>query len=253
MKRKRWVCAVLLILSTAFLVACGPSKEKMAQLQQACDLLYGARQEAEESYGELTDDTLGTDISSLAKQADRIKTTNFHKMNDEEADAMLPEITALTTSYGTLQAKIDQEAKKEKDAAEAARGVTEVPAWITNETGQTLKALLLTDKSAGAKEDLLVQGQSLAPGQTLMGVVITVQKTSSAWSLTATTDTGETLSFDQLDFTEAGTDGISLILKKTDKGNSAVIGKYTANQKDATAGQSSSESGSAADSAAAQL
>ena len=221
---------LLLLMLVGMLTACGISKESSQAIEAAKDSLSSARYRAETNYGTLTDDTLGKQITELGKNADQIKQTGIHKMNEQEAEVFLNTITDLTTKYGVLQASIDEEAQKEKQEAVQKEETREVPVYICNETGRNLTMIKVTDLSLQQNITLLSDGQVLGTNQILLGGVVNVRESSKKWQITAIDDTNQTLLFENLDLSGAKIEGVSLTLETTEGGNLIKVENYVSEE-----------------------
>jgi len=174
------------------LTACGPSEEKLAEVQVALTALENARTVAEETYGNLIDSSYKDQLDQLAEASDSYAALEYDKMKDEDIDEVLPTINDLASSYESIESELLEIAQKEKDEAEAEGRYIDIQGYITNKTGKTITGIVLRDDSENTESDnLILNGIELGNSETLMGVVLNVYMPTSSWSVIITTSEGE--------------------------------------------------------------
>lgn len=210
MKKKRVVLLSVLVMAL-MLVGCKPSEEKLTEAENARSQLVQAREKAEETYLDIADTSLRPELDALGVKVAEIEAIDFTKMSDKKIDGVLPTITELTDSYGTVQSKLDGTYNQESAAsAEQAKNI-QINAYIINKMGFDVKSIILHDITTDTYSGNLIGDENtLGSGYTLMGVKLEINTDSEAWEFIVrnTTDTSFTLPCDSLK--EADPSGISL-------------------------------------------
>lgn len=231
MKKKRVVLLSLLTMMV-MLVGCKPSEEKLSEAESARTALVQARASAEETYLDIADTSLRSELDELGVKTSEIEAIDFTKMSDKKIDEVLPSISELTSSYETVQSKLNGTYQEETAAKEEKAKNIQISSYIMNKMGFDLKSVVLHDITKDTySENLLGDGNELASGYTIMGVGLEVNTDSEAWEFIVknTNDTSFTLPCDSLK--EADPEGISLTFEydnETQTG-SATLGKYFSN------------------------
>lgn len=196
------------------LTACGPSDEKLSEAETARSLLVEAKESAEETYLDISDESLRSTLDELSEKEAWIEALEFKKMNDKKIDEVLPEIKELTDSYQNILGSLSDTLKSETEVKEEKEKHTELAVYFTNKTGLNLKEIVLHDLTADTKSDnFLGEGVTLGSGYTLMGVSLDIYKDSNEWEFIVTdeADTDHILSCD--DLRTISSDDQSIVLK----------------------------------------
>ena len=183
------------------LVACGPSDEKLSEAETARNLLVEAKTNAEETYLDITDESLRSTLDELSEKEAGIEALEFKKMNDKKIDEVLPEIKELTDSYQSLIGNLSDTLKAETEVKEEKEKHTELTVYFVNKTGLNLTEVVLHDLTTDTYSDnYLGDGVILGSGYTLMGVSLDIYKDSSEWEFIVTdeADTDHKLPCDDL-------------------------------------------------------
>ena len=189
-------CALMLALS-----ACGPSDEKLSEAETKRNLLIEAKTGAEETYLDISDESLKSALDELSEKEIKIETLDFTKMNDKKIDEVLPEILDLTSQYQDLLGSLSETLKTETEVKEEKEKHTELKVYFINKTGLNIKEIVLHDLTADTYSDnYLGDGVILGSGYTLMGVALDIYQDSTQWEFVITdeADTDHVLSCDDL-------------------------------------------------------
>ena len=178
-KKSLWLPALLLALT---LTACGPSSEKLAQAQEAINLMTGAGQTANETFLDITDTSFKARLDELSAKETELAATDLTKLNDKKIDELLPSINEVTDAYNALNAEMSQILTTETAEREERGKHNEQKAYLVNKTGMNLSEIKLHDISSGTVSDnYLGEGVILQDGYTLMGVSLDLYSNSSSW------------------------------------------------------------------------
>ena len=214
MTRKKILLPIITAALMLALTACGPSDEKLSEAETARSLLVEAKNSAEETYLDISDESLRSALDELAEKEAGIEALEFKKMNDKKIDEVLPEIKELTDSYQDLLGSLSDTLKSETEVKEEKEKHTELTVYFVNKTGLNLTEIVLHDLTTDTKSDnFLGDGVSLGSGYTLMGVSLDIYKDSSEWEFIVTdeADTDHILPCD--DLRTGSSDNQSIIFK----------------------------------------
>ena len=225
MKSKRKFIPIIAAMMAVLLVACGPSDEKLAEAEEARNLLAQAKQAAEDTYLDVSDTSQRSLLDSLSDKEAEIELLDFTKMNDKKIDEVLPTITELTESYQNIGKELSGVLTSETQIKEEKAKHKGLEVYFINKTGMNLSKIVLHDISANTYSDNFIgDGVTLQSGYTLMGVTLDIYSDSSEWEFIITDDAGTeyTLSCDSL----KGEDlkGASIVLNYD---STAAIGEVT--------------------------
>ena len=228
--RKKIVFATILMALT--LVGCKPSEEKLAEAEEARLQLQTARQTAEETYLDIADTSLRSELYKLGVKVIEIEAIDFTKLNNKQIDEKLPEIAAIMEEYSAIQAKLDGTFQNEQAVnAEIAKNV-QINAYILNKTGRDISSIVLHDVTRDTySDDFITEGEPLADGYTLMGVTLEIYTDSSEWEFLVKDDNFTQRSFTCQNLKEVVESGVALTFDydpETDTG-SVTFGSYFAN------------------------
>lgn len=191
MTRKKILLPIITAALMLALTACGPSDEKLSEAETARSLLVEAKNSAEETYLDISDESLRSALDELAEKEAGIEALEFQKMNDKKIDEVLPEIKELTDSYQDLLGNLSDTLKSETEVKEEKEKHTELTVYFVNKTGLNLTEIVLHDLTTDTRSDnFLGEGVSLGSGYTLMGVALDIYKDSSEWEFIVTDEAG---------------------------------------------------------------
>ena len=201
MTRKKILLPIITVALMLALSACGPSDEKLSEAETARNLLVEAKTNAEETYLDISDESLRSALDELSEKEAGIEALEFKKMNDKKIDEVLPEIKELTDSYQELCGNLSDTLKSETEVKEEKEKHTEISVYFINKTGLNLTEIVLHDLTTDTySENYLGDGVTLGSGYTLMGVALDIYKDSSEWEFVVTdeADTDHILPCDDL-------------------------------------------------------
>ena len=112
------------LMTALLLVACKPSEEKLNEAEATRGALIEAKNNAENTYLDITDSSLRGLLDQLAEKEADIKKANFNKMSDSMIDIYLLKVNELSEEYATVQQALDailseENAKREEMAKNA--------------------------------------------------------------------------------------------------------------------------------------
>jgi hypothetical protein len=186
--KKKLVIMGAIMMSLA-LSGCRPSDEKLAAVESARDALETVRQEAEDTYLDVADTSLRSELDQLGVKVAEIEAIDFTKMSNKKIDAKIPEINSIIQEYNVVQQKLTGIYTGEQEViAEQAKNRL-IDCYIINKTGLKLSSIVLHDITADSySENLISDGEILADGYTLMGIKLPVNADSSEWEFIVTDD-----------------------------------------------------------------
>lgn len=188
---KRKFIPLIAALMAVLLVACGPSDEKLAEAEEARNLLAQAKQTAEDTYLDVSDTSQRSILDSLSEKEAEIEQLDFTKMNDKKIDEILPSIAELTESYQNIGKELSGVLTSETQIKEEKAKHKGLEVYFINKTGMNLSKILLHDISANTYSDNFIgDGVVLQNGYTLMGVSLDIYSDSSEWEFVITDDAG---------------------------------------------------------------
>lgn len=189
MTRKKILITMITGVLMLALSACGPSDEKLSEAETARNVLVEAKTNAEETYLDISDESLRSSLDELSQKEAEIEALEFQKMNDKKIDEVLPEIKDLTEKYQNLLGNLSDTLKSETEVKEEKEKHTELTVYFVNKTGLNLTEIVLHDLTTDTKSDnFLGEGVTLGSGYTLMGVSLDIYKDSSEWEFIVTDD-----------------------------------------------------------------
>lgn len=196
------VCALCLALT-----ACQPSDEKIAQAKEKYVQLVEAHNQVVEAHGKVADDSLDEELNALREKADEMGSCNLAEMKDEEIDELVQTMDSMIEEYeGYLAALSD--IKSEEEAAV----LTSITLALTNETGFSFSELFLYEKGdSRAHINILEDMGTLAPEQSLTGLIIQRDAENTPWILVLADENGKEFEL-ELPVKEYSKEGVSLSL-----------------------------------------
>ena len=228
MKKKRSVLLTAMLMC-ALLVGCKPSEDKLAEAETARTQLLSARDAAEETYLNIADTSMRTELDSLGVKVTEIEAIDFTNMSDKKINEVLPTITELTESYATVQAKLTGTYQEETSVKEEQAKNVQVDAYFINKMGADISSVILHDLSADTySENLIIGEQALTAGYTLMGVKLEIYTDSSEWEFVVTDTAGNSYNIPCDDLRTVVEKGVSITFeydKEADAGV-ATFGGY---------------------------
>ena len=189
------VCALCLALT-----ACQPSDEKIAQAKEKYVQLVEAHNQVVEAHGKVADDSLDEELNALREKADEMGSCNLAEMKDEEIDELVQTMDSMIEEYeGYLAALSD--IKSEEEAAV----LTSITLALTNETGFSFSEL-----------------GTLAPEQSLTGLIIQRDAENTPWILVLADENGKKFEL-ELPVKEYSREGVSLSLSYDEEADEILI------------------------------
>ena len=234
------------IVILAFLTSCGPSEEKLAEVNTKLQALENARTVAEETFGDLIDSSYKDELDKLSIAADDIAALEYTKMKDSKIEEIIPSIESLTDDYEAIEADLLEIAEKEKAEAEEEGRYINIQGYVTNKTGKTINSIILRDDSQNKEsDDLLISNVELGNNETLMGIVFEVYIPTDVWSIIITTSDDSTYVAQVQDLEDRSMFGMTFGEIAEDGTFTVTIGDYVSEAKETErANTSSSESSS---------
>ncbi len=188
---KKKIIPLIAALMAVLLVACGPSDEKLAEAEEARNLLSQAKQTAEDTYLDVSDTSQRSILDSLSDKEAEIEQLDFTKMNDKKIDEILPSIAELTESYQNIGKELSGVLTSETQIKEEKAKHKGLEVYFINKTGMNLSKIVLHDISENTYSDNCIgDGVVLQSGYTLMGVALDIYSDSSEWEFLITDDAG---------------------------------------------------------------
>ncbi len=169
------LCALLPIL----LAGCGPSEEKITQAQALYAQLADLHNQVVEAHKGIADDSLDQNLVALGKKVEQIGQYDLSEFKDEQIDLLMESMRSIIDSYEEYLETINQ-----IKAQETAAVLTSIPVTLSNNTEftfQTLQLYSINDPSQNA--NVLEDTSGFAPGQTITGLVIYRDVSSTPWNL----------------------------------------------------------------------
>ena len=221
--KKRRLVLLTTILTCILLVGCKPSETTLAEAEGARSQLVAARDAAEETYLDIADTSMRSELDELGVQVADIEAIDFTNMSDKKINEVLPTITELSGKYATVQAKLTGTYQEETAVKEELAKNVQIDAYIINKMGADLSSIVLHDITADTNSDNLIAGdeQSLISGYTLMGVKLEIYTDSSEWEFVVTDTAGNSYNIPCEDLNKVSDKGVSITFeydKETDSG-----------------------------------
>ena len=214
MNNKIGILSAIVITSVALLTACGPSDEKVMELETAIGLMMEAKESAFETYLDITDSSMESKLEELDARVKELEEIDYKNLSDAKIDEIIPTVTEVTEEYQSLQKNFDEILKKETDEKTEAEKHMNVGCYLVNKTGMNLTSVVLHDLTVDEYSDnLLGENVTLDAGYTLMGVVLDVNKESSEFEFIITNDNNTSFTLSCDDISSLKMDETSITLK----------------------------------------
>ena len=179
MLNKRVFYFIAVCVCCLFMVACGPSEEKVAQAQQKYTDLIKKHNQVVEAHENVSDGSYDEQLLSLREKITEVEAYNLNDMEDEEIDLLIQIMDTLIKSYDEYEAALIQLKEQEEAAV-----IVTIPVTIVNDTGKAISVLKLYEQGS---EDLQVNVlENLTPleaGQNLLGMMIQRDVENTPWVL----------------------------------------------------------------------
>ncbi len=210
MKKRRSVLLTTMLMC-ALLVGCKPSEDKLAEAEAARTQLLSARDAAEETYLDIADTSMRSELDALGVRVTEIEAIDFTNMSDKKINEVLPSITELTDSYTTVQEKLSGTFQDETAVKEEQAKNVQIDAYIINKMDADLASIVLHDITADTYSENLITGdKELVSGYTLMGVKLEIYTDSSEWEFVVTDTAGNSYNIPSEDLKKVSDKGVSL-------------------------------------------
>lgn len=178
LKLKSRLLLLCLFLSLSF-TGCGPSEEKIAQAQELYVQLVDLHNQVVEAHKDISDDSLDEELVALSEQIKQIEQYNLNELKDEQIDLLIESMDSIIDSYREYLSVIDQ-----IKAQEIAAVLISIPVTLFNGTEFTFQTLTLYGKDESSHNSNVLEGTSgFAPGQSLTGLMIYKDVSSTPWIL----------------------------------------------------------------------
>ena len=170
---------ILCALLSVMLTGCGPSEEKIAQAQELYAQLADLHNQVVEAHKGISDDSLDQNLIALSEKVAQIKQYDLNEFKDEQIDQLMESMHSIMDSYEKYLETINQ-----IKAQEAAAVLTSIPVTLSNNTEfifQTLQLYSLNEPSQNS--NVLEDISYFAPGETITGLMIYRDVSSTPWNL----------------------------------------------------------------------
>lgn len=172
-----------------FLLLTGCSKntpEKIAQAQATYQQLVEIHNDVVDAHKNITDNSLDSQLVTLAEKVIQVESYNLSEMSNEEIDLLINSMDSIIHSYEEYLKTIKDIQEKEEAAQ-----ITSILVSILNETDITFSKLcLFRQNSISEKADILEDLACFAPGQALTGLVVYRDAACTPWVLELTDGEG---------------------------------------------------------------
>lgn len=169
------ICILLLLILTG----CGPSEEKILKAQETYTQLTDIHNQVVEAHKSISDSSLDEKLVALADQAVLIEDYNLKELKDEDIDLLIENMNSIIISYQEYLNEINT-IKEKEDAAV----LTALPVTLLNETQLTFTVLkLYSENDTDQSFDVLENTSGFSPKQTLTGLIIYRDVSSTPWIL----------------------------------------------------------------------
>ena len=229
MKIKKKTILMMIAVMALLLVGCKPSDEKLAEAEQARNLLIQAKQTAEDTYLDITDTTQRSSLDELALKEAEIEQLDFTNMSDKKIDEVLPSITELTDNYQNLGKELSTILTNEAGIKDEKAKHKGLDTYFINKTGMNLSKIVLHDITADTYSDNYIgDGVTLLAGYTLMGVSLDIYSDSSEWEFVITDDADNEYTLSCESLRGEALNGASIVLTYDSKeaAGTATLGGY---------------------------
>ncbi|MCR4901891.1 MAG: hypothetical protein K6A23_03460 [Butyrivibrio sp.] len=180
------------IVAAVILTACGPSKEKLSEVEVELQELESAKELTEETFGNLIDSSYALELSTMDQAVKDLAALEYDKMKDEKIDEIIPTINELTEKYEKIENELLEIAENEKEQAELEGRYTDIQGYIINKTGLTITGIVLEDEEQGTEsENVLGEDVTLSNGETFMGAIFEIYAPTDVWNLIITSSDGK--------------------------------------------------------------
>lgn len=213
MKINRLICGAGTLMTALLLVACKPSPEKLSEAEALKAALVEAKNNAENTYLDITDSSLRGTLDELAQKESAIENKDFSKLSDSMLEYYVPKMTEITGEYQSIQLTLDAKLAEDNAKREAALKEAMLNATVINNTEFTITEMVLHDMTSDEySTNLLGDGITVAAGYTLVGVDLDIKIDSAQWEIVIKDDGGKAYSFVCGDFNQASREGIYITL-----------------------------------------
>lgn len=163
MKNKKVFSYLLILAICVSLCGCGKTAEEQAKednLRNAYRELIAQYEELADSYLLIKDKSLEAKINEVGKAIEELGAKDIEELPEGEDVTLLSEISAKGKEISELKAQVETQAELEQTIQNQDRLLT-----IENNTDVTIYELFIGDE-----EVELLKGNTLAPGQTIVGI-----------------------------------------------------------------------------------
>ncbi|SFQ22064.1 hypothetical protein SAMN04487928_12450 [Butyrivibrio proteoclasticus] len=242
MKKKIGIIGTIIIMSAALLAGCGPTDEKVMELETALGLMMEAKESAEETYLDITDSSMEEVLKELDEKAQKYEDIDHKKYNDTKIDTAIEEINGITAQYQSLKSGFESVLQKETEEKKEAEKHRDVQCYLINKTGMNLVSVVLHDKTTDTySENLLGDNVTLNSGYTLMGVVLDLTKASTEYEFVVTNDNNTDFSLPCDDLASLKINETSVTLKYDSEKKTGSASLFISDSGNATSGDTETE------------
>lgn len=184
----KYILLFLCLLLSFLFAGCGPSEEKITQAQELYAQLADLHNQVVEAHKNIADDSLDNNLVELAEKVKQIEQYNLNEFDDEQIDLLIDSMNSIRDSYQEYLTVIDQ-----IKAKEAAAVLVSIPVTLFNSTEFTFQTLALYSRNEPSQNTNALEGTSgFTPGQSITGLMIYRDVTSTPWILTLEDTSGIT-------------------------------------------------------------
>lgn len=188
----KFVLLILCALLSFLFTSCGPSEEKIAQAQELYAQLADLHNQVVEAHKGISDDSLDQNLIALAEKLEQIEQYDLNEFKDEQIDQLMESMHSIMNSYSEYLETINQ-IKAQEDAAV----LTSIPVTLSNDTEFTFQILQLYSLNDPSQNSNVLEDTSgFAPGQTITGLVIYRDISSTPWNLVLESADGTSYEFE---------------------------------------------------------
>lgn len=173
---------VLLLAMAALFTACGPSEDKIIEAQTKYRELAATHNQVVEAYAVIEDNSLDSELNTLYKKIEQIKSYNLYDMTEEEINVLIKAMDSIDESYRNYLKTIG-EIKKNEDS----QILVPYTFGIVNGTDITFGGLSLMEKGdTDLVTDVLESMSGFCPGQEMTGLTVYMDVDRTPWILLLT-------------------------------------------------------------------
>lgn len=184
--KKRFFLLIMAVASSVMLTACGPSEEKVDEVQEKYVQLIEKHNQVVEIHKNVNDASLDNELLELKGKVAEVEAYNLADMQDDEIDLLIQIMDALIASYDGYLETLSEMKEQEEAAVRIPTAIA-----LTNGTELSFTGLKLYEQGDNAVHvDVLENLEPLMPGQSLTGLLVQRNVDNTPWILTLTDSEG---------------------------------------------------------------